>query len=275
MRLCLIRQQEAAPVGDGVWSVTTLRFAEQELPSRFVLHHDRSGTWSRFAYYVFLLQSEGMIGLVDCGIDDLSTLNGPIVSARGRRGAIRPVDGGSVSGLLRQRGITVNDIDFVAVTHLHADHIANIDQFPNALAILSETGWRRHWDVLHRFPQMVPPPTFPSTAIAGLRARAGDRLELADDGPTSIPGVHIRHIGGHTVDSAAFIIETSEGKVVVPGDTIYTYRNLEEFRPVGSYVDLAQCYETLEWAQSAGDITLPCHDPLVADLYPNGIGATR
>jgi glyoxylase-like metal-dependent hydrolase (beta-lactamase superfamily II) len=117
---------------------------------------------------------------------------------------------------------------------------------------------------------MTPEPLFPAHVLRHV-ADDPDRLVLLDDGPTPLPGVQVRHVGGHTVDSTGWVVRTDAGDVVCCSDTVFTYRNVEQDVPVGANVDLAACYEAMRWAREAGDVQLPCHDPALLHRHPGGV----
>ena len=42
---------------------------------------------------------------------------------------------------LVKHGVTAEEIDFVCLTHVHWDHVQNVDLFPNARIVLSKVEW--------------------------------------------------------------------------------------------------------------------------------------
>jgi glyoxylase-like metal-dependent hydrolase (beta-lactamase superfamily II) len=230
--------------------------------------------WVRFNYYAFLLRGEGHTALIDCGIDDLAAFNAMNLTALGERGLVRPSRReGMMLSALSDAGVRAEDVDTVCFTHFHADHAANARLFPRARFLVSAEGWQRLSELYRNAPHMVPDPLFPRDVVAYLRDLLDERLDLAPDGETTLPGVTIRHVGGHTADSAAFIIPTSAGSALIPGDTIWLYRNLEANIPVGSNVDVRACFDAMAWARQAADICLPTHDPELMLRYPDGVVA--
>jgi glyoxylase-like metal-dependent hydrolase (beta-lactamase superfamily II) len=254
------------------YSIKALHYATQEVRGPQVFFQSDWDERIIFYYYAFLIEGEGHKALIDCGMDDLGPLNDVILPGLGERGLARLTSREStIVHLLDREGVALEDIDTVAFTHFHADHISNARLFPRARYLVSREGWKRHHAILDSYPQMVPDPVYPASVIDFLAGLPAERLALADDGKTSLPGIEIKYVGGHTPDSAAFIVPTQEGRVVIPGDTIWTYRNLEEDRPVGSAVDILQCYQAMDWARKSGDVVLPCHDPGVLDRHPDGV----
>jgi hypothetical protein len=101
---------------------------------------------------------------------------------------------------------------------------------------------------------------------------ARDRLILADDeAPDILPGIGAFYIGGHTLCSQAFTVQTKQGVAVFPGDTVFYYENLEQNHPVGLAVDIVQCYQAMARIRQLGGILVPPHDPVLLQRYPDGV----
>lgn len=254
------------------YSIKVLHYASQDVPGPQVFFMSDYDVWYTFNYYVFLVQGEGHNAVVDVGMTDFGPLNSVLLPNLGERGLARPASPGTtVTGLLEQAGLQPDDIDTVMLSHLHSDHVYNVSLFRNARYILSREGWNRHNEILTTYPQMVPDPVYPREPFEYLRDLPQERLLLTPDGMTALPGIEIKYLGGHTADSAGFVIPTAEGRAVLPGDTLWTYKNFEEDRPPGSAVDQLQCYQAVTWAREAGDFILPFHDPEVLQRHPNGV----
>ena len=91
--------------------------------------------------------------------------------------------------------------------------------------------------------------------------------------PEVLPGIGAFYVGGHTLCSQAFTVQTKQGVAVFPGDTIFYYGNLEKRHPVGAAVSIAQCYEAMDRIAKLGGILVPPHDPLLLEKYPDGLVA--
>ena len=172
--------------------------------------------------------------------------------------------------LLQREGIALADVDYVLVSHLHYDHCSNAKLFPNAKFVVSRTGW--HLTLDPPVPAMVPDILFPRDILAYFASEARDRLVLVDDeAPEIIPGIGAFYVGGHTMCSQAFTVQTKQGLAVFPGDTIFYYENLEKNHPVGLAVDIIECYRAMERVREVADIVVPPHDPLLLERYPDGV----
>ncbi len=256
------------------YSIKILKYGTQLVPGPQVFF--QSG-WDRrieFDFYVFLIQGEGLTAVVDCGMDDASAINALISSGLGPEYQIltRP-DRKGVTELLAGEGVSLEDVDYVALTHFHSDHVSNIALFPRARFLISHSGWQELMELRQRIPNMVSNPIFPTSAITFIENMLEERVDLLADGETPLPGISIKHVGGHTADSAAFVIPTGEGRVVIPGDTIWTYENFESNTPVGSAVNISECFEAMSWVRQTADLILPTHDPLAAIRHPRGVHA--
>ncbi len=94
---------------------------------------------------------------------------------------------------------------------------------------------------------------------------------MDDEAPEIIPGIGAFYIGGHTMCSNAFTVQTKDGLAAFPGDTIFYYENLEKNHPVGLAVDIMECYQAMERVREVADIVVPPHDPLLLERYPDGV----
>lgn len=253
------------------WDVDLLHYGTQRVPGTQVFHQSRWDTWQTFHFYVLLLTSPDGVVLIDCGMDDPAPLNVAIEQNMGAENCIRHVaSGGRVTDLLSARGIAPSDVSVVALTHLHADHAGNAALFPRASFVVGRRGWEAHLRRRTTHAGLVAPPAFPADALALLdEADRSGRLVLADDGDEAVEGLAVRTIDGHTDDSTGYVIDSTAGALVVPGDTIWTFENLERDVPVGSYIDLPACYDAMEWARAAGDGVLPSHEPLLMERHPD------
>jgi glyoxylase-like metal-dependent hydrolase (beta-lactamase superfamily II) len=176
----------------------------------------------------------------------------------------------NVPALLQKEGISPADVEYVFVTHLHYDHVSNATLFPNAKFVVSRTGF--HLTLDPPVPALAPDILFPRDVLAYFANDARDRLILVDDeAPEIVPGIGAFYVGGHTMCSQGFTVQTKEGTAVFPGDTIFYYENLEKNHPVGLAVDIVECYQAMERVREMADIVVPPHDPLLLQRFPDGV----
>lgn len=117
-----------------------------------------------------LIQSNGKNVLIDPGADKQKLLDG-----------------------LTSKGINIEDIDMIYLTHWHPDHVLNIRIFPNVDIIDAGTIWKDSGE------------------------------ELFFD-PTTIPGTNIEIVKtpGHTLDHTSLLVHTEDkGDVVIAQDVFW------------------------------------------------------
>jgi glyoxylase-like metal-dependent hydrolase (beta-lactamase superfamily II) len=65
-------------------------------------------------------------------------------------------------------------------------------------------------------------------------------------------------------------VQTWAGPVLLTGDVVYVYDNIEQDRP-GRSPNPDACLEAMAKIRSLADIVLPAHDPLTLKRWPGGI----
>lgn len=157
---------------------------------------------------------------------------------------------------LRRHRIDPAQVSHVIVTHLHADHYDYFDAFPNARLVVNRREYQANAGRLAASVQQA------------LEARP-DALQLVDDDEI-VPGVWTRWLGCHTVGSQAVLVRTELGPVLLAGDVVYLYENLERNRPIRS-PDPQACREALARIRVLADLVVPAHDPQTLDRWPDGL----
>ncbi len=254
------------------YSIKAIKYCEQTVPGPQMFYMSRWDEWMVADFFLFLLRgSDGSVGLVDTGVRDVDEIQPFVIAGVGERGRFRmDMATQNIPALLRQEGVSPEDVDFVLLTHLHYDHCSNVGLFPHARFVVSRTGW--HLTLDPPAAALVPDVLFPRDVIAYLAGTARDRLILADDeAPDVLPGVDAFYVGGHTLCSQAFCVRTAQGTAVFPGDTVFYYENLEKNHPVGLAVSIVECYQAMERIREAGGFLVPPHDPRLLERYPDGV----
>jgi Zn-dependent hydrolases, including glyoxylases len=118
---------------------------------------------------------------------------------------------------LAARGLGVDDLDFIALTHAHFDHAGACADVPGPVVVheleLDDPDWPMVTGLL---------PT------ARLRLLSGDAGELT-------PGITWVRTPGHTEGGVCFRVDTAEGLVVLAGDTIGPLRDDYERVAAGAH----------------------------------------
>jgi len=125
--------------------------------------------------------------------------------------------GGRLLSSLERAGLQPADIDVVAYSHLHADHVGwTTDQsagtltFSRARHVMSRTEWE-HWASR---PEAGGPSEHDIEALA-------ERVELVDGGAAVGRGIAMVPTPGHTPGHCSFLVSSGTARAVVLGDAIH------------------------------------------------------
>lgn len=169
---------------------------------------------------------------------------------------------------LLKRGIRMEQVTDVVLTHLHFDHCGYSTQrdavtgeisvsFPHATHWVSQAQWENfvHPNPLEKASYFVE--DMQAVADAGLLQRIGEDTELC-------PGIRLRLFDGHTPGQIAPYVDTPERTVVFAGDVIPLAASLSpdwisayDTYPVTSY---SEKLRMLEEASREGQAIIFCHD---------------
>ena len=143
---------------------------------------------------------------------------------------------------LNTLGVKPEEIDYIFISHFHADHIAALKDFPKAKFIVSEEAWTDIKDRsrLSSLAKGVLPSLIPSNFEERLLfyERIGKK---ADEKTTKLYGFHswdIFHdrslfavpIPGHTCGHSGLMVNTASKKHFLVGDACWMSRSIREFK---------------------------------------------
>ena len=211
------------------------------------------------AYYFWILRAGAETILVDTGFD-------PVVGARrGRTCLCPPLDALSLVGVERE------SVSAVIVTHLHYDHIGNLDAFPHAELVVPRREfefWTGPAAARFHFASHV---EAPEVALLAEARRAG-RVRLTDGVEEIFEGITARSVGGHSPGQQVTVVSALAGDVVLASDAVHFYEEFELDRPFGVIADLEQMYAAYdllrELVAAEGAVLVPGHDPAVLSRFP-------
>jgi N-acyl homoserine lactone hydrolase len=216
-----------------------------------------------FALYVWLIEGGEAPILVEAGLANVEEMN---------RGAahvlaepiVQPPEERTVAQLA-SCGVRPEDVGWVFITHLHFDHVDQLDLYRSARIVVSRRGleaatafdgWQGTWA--------------PGKTLEGLTDLWADRVVAVDDAEV-LPGIRTIWLGGHTPCSQAVIVETALGSVAIAGDTVALLAQLERDVPMGIADSHEQCREAMARLREEVDVVLGGHDPNVFDRFPGGV----
>lgn len=209
-------------------------------------------------YYVWVVQGHGRTVIVDCGFD------ADVAARRGRSLLRCPVES------LRLLGIDPDTVEDVVLTHLHYDHVGNLDRFPRARFHLQEPDLHfavgRHMRHAH-----LRAPFELEDVVRLVRLNYAGRASIHAGVVELHPGITLHPAPGHSPGLQFVRVETARGAVVLASDVSHFYENIESDRPFTIAVDVAamlDSFERVRRAASSAAHIIPGHDPLVMQRFP-------
>jgi glyoxylase-like metal-dependent hydrolase (beta-lactamase superfamily II) len=242
------------PSGGPKYSIRAIKVGECQVRDYITFQDSDSQLTSTFYLYVWVIEG---------GLKPIVVDTGPKYPEEFSKGTEQYIPGGvkqlpeeRTPEALRRHGIDPAEVSHVIVTHLHADHYDYFDAFPNAKFVVNRTEYEEN-------AERIAPDV--KKALEE-RPRA---LQLVEDN-TVIPGVKVFPLGCHTSGSQGVLVRTYMGPVVLTGDVVYKYENIEKDRPINS-PDEKSCRAAMKKIRSLADIVLPAHDPLTLERWHGGI----
>lgn len=215
--------------------------------------------------YFWLIKSGAGITLVDCGWERSAGLHG--ISPR--YGHI-DVDETDPVELLARVGVAPGDIERVIVSHMHFDHVGNLDLFPDATVVMG----RAEYDCWSgpRADQPVPEHAVMPRDVGTIEEhRRRGRLRLVEGTEEVVPGVVVQPVGGHTPGQVIVEVASAAGTVVLASDAVHYHEELEHDRPFYVFSDMKELVDTYDLlrAKSAAPRTwvVTGHDPVEMNRF--------
>lgn len=136
--------------------------------------------------------------------------------------------GGRLLERLQEQGVTPGDVDVVALSHLHLDHIgwvADADGQPTFPKATVQVG-QGDWDYFVRDGR--DPVLAPNIRHALLELADHGQLELLDGETQIVPGLTRMPAPGHTPGHSVFVVHDAHERVLLFGDALYCPHQLTE-----------------------------------------------
>jgi glyoxylase-like metal-dependent hydrolase (beta-lactamase superfamily II) len=209
-------------------------------------------------YYVWAVVSPERTIVVDAGF------TAEVAARRGRKYLRCPTEG------LEALGIDCARVPYVILTHLHYDHVGNLEKFPEATYVVQEAEmafWTGRYAGRDHFRTLVE-----VDDIAYLvRENFEGRLRFVAGSEEIVPGIEVHRTGGHSAGLQVVRVKTARGSVVLASDATHFYANIEQDRPYSIVSDLPRMYGAFDLVHGLADSSahmVPGHDPLVMERFP-------
>jgi glyoxylase-like metal-dependent hydrolase (beta-lactamase superfamily II) len=213
-------------------------------------------------FCLWVIRNAARTIVVDTGFD-------PSVAARRERSClIAPVDA------LKLAAVTPSAVRDLVLTHLHYDHVGNLNAFPDARFHIQSREldfWFGPYAVRGQFAGLVEDQELARVATA-VRC---DRVKRLDGDGEIAPGVIALLTGGHTPGHQILAVRASESIVVLASDAMHFYEEVDRDRPFALLSDVQEtyaAYDLLRELQAQGAAIVAGHDPSVFDRFPRLVG---
>ena len=139
---------------------------------------------------------------------------------------------------LKQKGINPEDINYIIISHYHADHIAGLKDFPNATFISGKSAYQ---DVKNKsgiaavrrafLPELLPYDFESRLQLVNITLgkknddHLGRMFDLFDDGT-----ILLCDLTGHAKGQLGALLRTENGKVLLAADAAWLKENYQEMR---------------------------------------------
>ena len=149
-------------------------------------------------------------------------------------------------------GLAPTDIDTVFLTHLHWDHVENLDLFSHAEIMTP----RAEFDYAAApRPNDWGTPPYVREILEGMRVTL-----LPEEEQELFPGVRTLLLPGHSVGLQGLLIDAGGERAVLASDALWSARDVTRAVPDVAFFDPAKAQASLDRAIAAGDIFYPGHD---------------
>ena len=208
-------------------SVWSLKYGESVLPEHLIFKGGDSGVSLPIVFAMYFIQTESRNILVDVGCE---TMPGFVMKQHY-----------SPAFVLREVGISADDITDIIITHAHHDHVAALPHFRNAKVYV-------HADEHDRIKRYLADDTQVCTFQ--------DSFKVENF-------IEIVKVGGHTCGSCVVEVDCGDVTLVIAGDECYYNACVSQKRPTGSSYNDARSLEFVEKYAGNKYRVLTMHDPAV------------
>ena len=153
---------------------------------------------------------------------------------------------------LSRFGLAPADIDTVFLTHLHWDHVENLDLFSHAEIMTPRAEFE--YAAAPR-PNDWGTPPYVREILQGMRVTL-----LPEEEQELFPGVRTLLLPGHSVGLQGLLIDAGGERAVLASDALWSARDVTRAVPDVAFFDPQKAQASLDRAVASGDIFYPGHD---------------
>lgn len=190
---------------------------------------------------ILLVQGNGHNILIDTGMSDTESAD------KYHHPGSYQNEGQAVHEQLEKMGIKPEDIDTIIFTHLHWDHVYNMEKFTNAKLYVQRIEYEFAMDPIPLYYKSYEAP------ILGRKSPFHDAtFELLDGEAEILPGISVYLTPGHSIGHQNVTIQTTEGVFHFVGDLFFTTDALKEvpemkydLTPPGRFLNIGDSWNSI------------------------------
>ena len=205
-------------------SLYCLKYAESVLPENMAFFDGSKEKVIPISFAIYLIKTEDKNILVDVGCDTMPGFNMKRFY--------------SPAFILRQVGLSANEITDVIITHAHHDHIEALKHFKNAIIHITE---EEYLNGKNYIPDDMTVNAFQEENIINTQ-------------------IKVIKWGGHSVGSAIVEITNANEIHILAGDECYVNECITRKIPTGTYHDFEKSKVFVEKYSNNKDRVHTCHD---------------
>lgn len=153
---------------------------------------------------------------------------------------------------LKSLGLTPTNIDTVFLTHLHWDHVENLDLFAHAEIMTP----RLEFDyAVSPRPNDWGTPPYVREILQDMRVTL-----LPDEEQEIFPGVRTLLLPGHSVGLQGLVVDIGHERAVLASDALWSARDAVRGVPDVAFFNPEKAQASLDRALAAGELFYPGHD---------------
>ncbi len=248
--------REISVRGVDMHEVYGMKLGDREMDGSRLLYGTEPGKMIKSSYYMWCIKGPAGNILVDTGMIDADVKRRSLINVR------------TPESLLNAIGVNAKDIKTVIVTHLHSDHFSAWGLYPVATFCMQ----RKDVEFFATADPKNRPIMTPVSDIAEvIRLHYAGRVKLLNGDEQIVPGIRVFLVGGHTLGSQVVTVDTARGTVVLCGDAVDLYRNIQENLHGGPTLDVVgvyTAYDKIRKLAASPDLIIPGHESLLMEKFP-------
>lgn len=166
----------------------------------------------------------------------------------------------SLESQLAKHGLSVGDIGYVVLTHLHWDHCYGNGSLPDAAFYVQKT----EFDYASK-PLPCDAPIYETGFDEPPFETGRERYRLVDGAVDLEEGLRLFPLPGHSPGLQGVLVSTRNGPTMIASDHLPLFENFERNIPTGIVHSLPDWYRATEAIGAVSERILPGHDMRVLD----------